>query len=103
MANQSFQHGSVRGVLHTFELSNASSALSSHNTATKLFLSAAIHVLDLKNIGEAPVRHVRSVRLLSENTSDAQLKQDAEELWPGAMALGANEIMEFSESVWYYE
>jgi hypothetical protein len=72
------------------------------STATKLFLSAAFHIPVLGKMDERPVQRSCSTRLLSEHTSDAQLKQDGEELWTEAMALGGNEIAVGFPGGWWY-
>ena len=57
----------------------------------------------MSKLGEAPVRQIRSLRLLSENTNDAQLKQDVEKLCLENSTIGAHKIAVYPESWLYYE
>ncbi|KAL7771736.1 hypothetical protein CFE70_001686 [Pyrenophora teres f. teres 0-1] len=62
--------------------------------ATRLFLLAAMHVLELSKIFDRPCRDARGLRLLNENTSRQLLKQDVEALWLEGMTLAAKEMAE---------
>jgi hypothetical protein len=94
----------VRGLIRMLDCGDASAELSRQDTATKLFLSAASHVLVLSKIDDGPGQDARCARLHSETTEVAQLKQDVEQLWLEAMALGANEIAAgFPDSWWYHD
>jgi hypothetical protein len=84
----------VRSLLRIVEGGDSTESLQG-DTATKLFLSAAVHLLELTDGTESLTEHHRSQRLLNHTTDEAQLKKDAEGLWLDAMELDSQRAGSF--------
>lgn len=77
------------------------STVEARDTASRLFLAAAGYVLQLSTLDGGDLQDARCLRLISETTSDEQLKQDVVSLWVEAMDFGTHVIAAgFPESWW---
>ncbi|KAF1851067.1 uncharacterized protein K460DRAFT_328629 [Cucurbitaria berberidis CBS 394.84] len=82
----------IRDLLTVLNCERSSSVAQTRDTNTRLFLSAAGHVLDRSKIDAEFGKDDRSRRLLSHTTDLAQLKKDVEGLWLEGLAIGTAEI-----------
>jgi hypothetical protein len=62
------------------------------DTKNRVFLSAAVHILERSGIGTGYGQNERGRRLLSCSTSESLLKADVKELWLEGLAKGAADV-----------
>jgi hypothetical protein len=87
-----FKIDEVCSLLRTLDFGYPNAGGDTRDTNTRVFLSAAVHVLEQSGIDTACSQPDRSRRLLSGSTGVAQLKADVEGLWLEGIAIGARDV-----------
>jgi hypothetical protein len=87
-----FKIDQVCGLLRTLDIGYPNAGGDARDTNTRVFLSAAVHVLEQSGIDTAYGQPDRSRRLLSDSTDVVQLKADVEGLWLEGMAIGSRDV-----------
>jgi hypothetical protein len=87
-----FEIDQVCSLLRTLDFGYPNAGGDTRDTNTRVFLSAAVHVLEQSEIDTACSQPDRSRRLLSGSTGVAQLKADVEGLSLEGIAIGARDV-----------